>query len=153
MICACFIGLLAWALHSNGGTGNLISSSIVLTKPQRAFRIVQCISSVGRTWGGAGERFSDWSRFEKKKNTAMPAMAIALPITVTITAMFGVFITTATERLNGGTPQWNPLILMISIQQCTQDHPIPLCSHPVSETSSPDAITAPRFQHMPCRPA
>ena len=30
----------------------------------------------------------------------MPAMAIALPVTVTITTMFGVFITTATEKMN-----------------------------------------------------
>lgn len=127
MICACFIGLLAWALHSNGGTGSLIRSPIVLAKSQRAFRIVQCISSVGGTWGGAGERFSDWSRLEKKKNTAMPAMAIALPVTVTITAMFGVFITTATEYMNGGTIQWNPLILMITIQQQTYT-PISRCA-------------------------
>ena len=39
--------------------------------------------------------------------------------TVTITAMFRVFITIATERMNGGTIQWNSLILMITIQQQT----------------------------------
>lgn len=119
MICACFIGLLAWALHANGGTGSLIAPVIAITKTQKAFRIVQCMSTISGSWGGAGERYSDWSRFEKHKNTAMPAMAIALPITVTITAMFGVFVTTATTQLSGGVVQWNPLLLLISIQQET----------------------------------
>jgi NCS1 family nucleobase:cation symporter-1 len=57
----------------------------------------------------------------------MPAMAIALPVTVTITAMFGVFITTATEYMNEGTIQWNPLLLMITIQQQTYT-PISRCA-------------------------
>lgn len=51
MICACFIGLLAWSLHANGGTGNLVSPAIVITRTQKAFRMVQCISSVGGSWG------------------------------------------------------------------------------------------------------
>jgi nucleobase:cation symporter-1, NCS1 family len=67
-----FIGLFAWAFHPNGGIESLIISPTVLTKSQRAFRIFQCISSVGGTWGGTGERF-------EKKNTAMPALAITLP--------------------------------------------------------------------------
>jgi len=54
----------------------------------------------------------------------MPAMAIALPITITITAMVGVFVTTATEKLNGGVAQWNPLVLLITVQQQTYT---PLC--------------------------
>jgi NCS1 family nucleobase:cation symporter-1 len=68
-----FISVLAWTFHPYGGTGSLFSVPIVLTKSQRAFRIVQCISSVGGTWGEVGERF------EKKKSTATPAMAITLP--------------------------------------------------------------------------
>lgn len=126
MICACFIGLLAWSTHSYG-VGSLVSSPIILTKSQRAFRIVQCMSSVGGSWGGAGERFSDWSRFEKKRNTAMPAMALALPITVTLTAMIGVFVTTATLNFSGGKAQWNPLVLLIAIQKETYT-PISRCA-------------------------
>lgn len=79
--------------------------------------------------GGAGERYADWSRFEKRRNTAMPAMAIALPITITITAMIGVFVTTATTNLpvNGGVAQWNPIVLMIAIQKETYT-PISRCA-------------------------
>jgi NCS1 family nucleobase:cation symporter-1 len=51
MICACFIGLLAWSLHANGGTGNLVAPALVITRTQKAFRMVQCISSVGGSWG------------------------------------------------------------------------------------------------------
>ena len=40
-----------------------------------------------------------------------------------------------------------------TIQHCTQLKPMRLCSQPVSDTSRPDATTAPRFQHMPCSPA
>jgi hypothetical protein len=43
-----------------------------------------------------------------------------------------------------------PLITII--QQCTHDRPMRLCSQPVNDTSRPEAMTAPRFQHMPCRP-
>ena len=66
IILTTFIGLLIWALASNGGTGNLVSSPVLLSKSRRAFRMIQCISSVGGSYGGLAERFSDWTRFEKK---------------------------------------------------------------------------------------
>jgi hypothetical protein len=47
--------------------------------------------------------------------------------TVTITAMFLVFINIATEHVNGGTIQWNLLILMITVQQ--QLHPTQSMRH------------------------
>lgn len=40
--------------------------------------------------------------------------------------MFLVFITVATEHVNGGTIQWNLLILMITVQQ--QLHPTSRCA-------------------------
>jgi NCS1 family nucleobase:cation symporter-1 len=58
-------------------------------------------------------------------------MAIALPITVTISAMIGVFVTTATTNMsvNGGVPQWNPLVLLIALQKETYvNHPFVLRS-------------------------
>jgi NCS1 family nucleobase:cation symporter-1 len=49
----------------------------------------------------------------------MPAMALTLPITITVTAMVGVFVTTATLTMNNGVAQWNPLVLLISVQKET----------------------------------
>ncbi|RDW73384.1 hypothetical protein BP6252_07291 [Coleophoma cylindrospora] len=118
IICATFIGMLGWALRSNGGAGNLLSSSLHLTRTEKAFRLVQCMSSVGGTWGGAAERFSDWTRFERKRHTSTPGMVIALPVTVTLSALFGVLITTATSKMYG-TVQWNPLLLLQAIQADT----------------------------------
>ncbi|KAH8678280.1 permease for cytosine/purines, uracil, thiamine, allantoin-domain-containing protein [Xylariales sp. PMI_506] len=115
VIAATFIGLLAWAVSSNGGTGSLLSSPIVLTKSQRAFRMIQCISSVSGTWGGAAERISDWTRFEKRRHASTPAMLLALPITVTISATFGVLVATATYKMYGEL-LWNPLQLLQYIQ-------------------------------------
>lgn len=99
VILTTFISLLIWAMASNGGTGNLISSPIKLTNSRRAFRMIQCISSVGGSYGGAAERFSDWTRFSKTKHASTTANLIALPLTITFSATIGVLITTATYKM------------------------------------------------------
>jgi NCS1 family nucleobase:cation symporter-1 len=111
-----FIGLLAWALSSNHGPGNLISSALHLSKSQRAFRMVQCISSISGSYGGAADRISDWTRFEKRRGVSTPAMLLVLPICVTISATFGVLTTTATYHMYGKV-LWNPLTLLQYIQE------------------------------------
>jgi NCS1 family nucleobase:cation symporter-1 len=123
MITATFIGIVAWIVHENGGTGSFVSSPIVLSKSQRAFRMVQCISSVSGTWGGAAERISDWTRFEKKRGAANPGMMFALPVSVTLVALIGVVIATATTE-KYGTAIWNPLVLLTLVQTTTYT---PLC--------------------------
>ncbi|RDW77351.1 hypothetical protein BP6252_05404 [Coleophoma cylindrospora] len=111
IVSATFLGILGWAVQTNGGTGNLIAPQVTITGSQRAFRIVQCMSSIGGTWGGAAERISDWTRFEKKRGAANPGMLLALPITVTICALVGVLATTASYQTYG-TTLWNPLVLL-----------------------------------------
>lgn len=115
IILTTFISLLIWALASNGGTGDLISSPIPLTTSRRVFRMIQCISSVGGSYGGAAERFSDWTRFSKTRHAPTSANLIALPLTVTFSATIGVLITTATYNMFG-TLLWNPLELLTHIQ-------------------------------------
>lgn len=116
IISATFIGILAWAVAVNGGTGSLISSQLTLTSSQRAFRMVQCMSSVGGTWGGAAERVSDWTRFERKRGAANPGMILALPVTVTLCSLIGIVVATATASTYGSV-FWNPLILLTYIQE------------------------------------
>jgi NCS1 family nucleobase:cation symporter-1 len=108
--CVTFTGILIWALVSNGGTGDLIGSTLDLTTSQKAFRFMQCLSSISGTWGGSGDRYSDWSRFEKKRGTSIPGL-FALPIVVTISTLFGVLTTTATTKMYGFV-QWNPILLL-----------------------------------------
>jgi nucleobase:cation symporter-1, NCS1 family len=115
IILATFLSILIWALASNGGTGNLISSPVPMTNSMRAFRMIQCISSVGGSYGGAAERFSDWSRFSKTRHATTGANLIALPLTITFSATIGVLITTATYNMFG-TLLWNPLELLTHIQ-------------------------------------
>jgi hypothetical protein len=115
VISVTFIGILAWAISSAGGTGDLISSPVQISTSQRAFRMVQCISSIGGSWGGAADRISDWTRFERKRHASTSAMLLALPVFVTISATFGVLVTTATYKMYG-VLLWNPLQLMQYIQ-------------------------------------
>lgn len=107
---ATFVGILIWAVTSNGGVGDLISSSVELTTSQKAFRFIQCVSSISGSWGGTGDRYSDWSRFEKKRNVSLPGL-LALPIVVTACATFGVLTTTATTQM-WGFVEWNPVLML-----------------------------------------
>jgi NCS1 family nucleobase:cation symporter-1 len=111
-----FTSLLGWALASNGGPGpsSVLAVSKHLTTSQKALRFVQCISSVSGTWGGATDRYSDWSRFEKKKGRCLPGL-IVLPVMVVIVGSFGVLITNATADMYG-VVEWNPTLLLSYIQ-------------------------------------
>lgn len=109
-----FTGLLIWALVSNGGTGNLISSAVPITKYDKAFRFVQCVSTVSGNWGGSADRYSDYSRFEKKRNASLVGL-IALPVVISLSVTFAALTTTATSQMYGNV-QWNPISLLSSIQ-------------------------------------
>jgi NCS1 family nucleobase:cation symporter-1 len=113
---ATFIGIIAYLVHENGGSaGNWVSSPVVLSRTQRAFRIVQCISSIGGSYGGAADRISDWTRFERKRGAANWAMCFALPISIPLVALIGVAIATTTTQQYGAAI-WNPLVLLKTIQ-------------------------------------
>tara|TARA_R110002060_G_scaffold39912_1_gene51114 strand:+ start:201 stop:839 length:639 start_codon:yes stop_codon:yes gene_type:complete len=105
-------GIMAWAVHTNGGSaGNLVSPSIPLSAANRGFRFVQCISSICGTYGGAADRFSDWTRFSKKKNSSVIGSSTALPIVITLCALLGV-ITASATRAHYGTSMWQPLVIL-----------------------------------------
>lgn len=112
-----FTAMMIWALVSNGGTGpsTVLAASVQLTRSQRALRFVQCVSGVSGTWGGAAERFSDWTRYEKKKYRSVPGLFV-LPVVVTLCGTFGVLTTTATANMYG-IVQWNPVLLLEYVQE------------------------------------
>lgn len=105
-------GILGWAIHSNNGSpGNLWSSTESLSGADRAFRIVQCIVSITGIYGGASERFSDWTRFAKSRQSPTVALVLGAPFCIVTTALIGVLATSATYQAFG-TLQWNPVVLL-----------------------------------------
>ncbi|RDW73035.1 putative permease-2 [Coleophoma cylindrospora] len=114
---ATVFGLMAWAVNKNGGSpGNLITPTIVLSTSDRAFRFIQCISSVCGTYTGPADRFADWTRFAKKKNSHIPGSATAMPVVITICALLGVLTASATKAIYGES-YWQPLTLLQMVQQ------------------------------------
>ncbi|CAK7232467.1 hypothetical protein SBRCBS47491_008281 [Sporothrix bragantina] len=113
--CVCFAGLLGWALHANGGPGNLVSPSIDITPLAGRYAFVQGISQVAGAYTGGSVRLSDWTRFTKTPNAPRVGMVIAQPISLTIGALVGVLVTSATYELYG-VLEWNPLVMLAYVQ-------------------------------------
>ncbi|KAH8657101.1 permease for cytosine/purines, uracil, thiamine, allantoin-domain-containing protein [Tricladium varicosporioides] len=113
---ATVFGIMGWAVAKNGGSpGNLVKPAIALSASARGFRFVQCISSVCGTYGGAADRFADWTRFSRKKNDYFWGSATAMPIVITICALLGVLTASAT-RAHFGTAMWQPLTILAYAQ-------------------------------------
>lgn len=110
-----FAGVLGWAMHTNGGPGNLVSPSIEISSHENGWRFVQGICSVAGTYTGGTIRMSDWTRFEKRKLSAAPSMLIAYPVSMTVTALVGVLVTSATIKMYGQVI-WNPLLMVQHVQ-------------------------------------
>jgi NCS1 family nucleobase:cation symporter-1 len=108
---------MAWAVQKNGGSpGNLVSPVIALSASERGFKFVQCVSSICGTYGGAADRFADWTRFSKKRNSYVIGSVTAMPIVITMCALLGVLTASAT-RDHYGTAMWQPLTILLFVQK------------------------------------
>lgn len=104
-------GIMGYAVSANGGSaGNLIKPAIALTRTEKAFKIVQGITSVAGTYTGGTDRVSDWTRYGKRRHTSTPAI-IALAFTVTLAALLGIIATSAFAEAYAEL-QWNPMIMV-----------------------------------------
>src|SRR5687767_10534622 len=65
----------------------------------------------GGTYGGAADRFSDWTRFSKTRNASVWGSALALPFSITLCALLGVLTASAT-RAHYGESMWQPLVIL-----------------------------------------
>jgi len=102
-------GIMAYAVSVNGGSaGNMVAPAIAISSSNRGFRFVQCISTVVGTYGGASDRFSDWTRFAKKKNSHVIGTVMGMPIVITLCSLLGV-ITASATKAHYGTTYWQPL--------------------------------------------
>jgi NCS1 family nucleobase:cation symporter-1 len=102
-------GIMAYAVSVNGGSaGNLVAPAIYISSSNRAFRFIQCISTVVGTYGGAADRFGDWTRFAKKKDSHVIGTIVGMPIVITLCSLLGVLTASATKA-HYGTTYWQPL--------------------------------------------
>lgn len=94
----------------------MLSTTITLTASDRAFRIIQCASTISGSWAGAAERFSDWTRFGKTKKSPYIGMILGLPAAVVFSAVIGVVVTSAVTSRYPDLVDWNPIGLLINVQ-------------------------------------
>jgi len=110
-------GIMAWAVVANGGSaGNLITPVMKLSAADRGFRFVQCISTVSGVYGSAADRFSDWTRFSRNKNSYILGSVTAMPVVITLCGFLGVLTASATKARYGHT-MWQPLVILNFAQQ------------------------------------
>ncbi|RDW65004.1 hypothetical protein BP6252_10655 [Coleophoma cylindrospora] len=115
LTCVTFAGVLGWAVHANHGPGNLVQPAIAITATQGRYAMVQGICQVAGAYTGGSVRISDWTRFTSTPFAPKPGMATAMPIGMTIGALVGVIVTSATNQMYG-ILQWNPLLMLQYVQ-------------------------------------
>lgn len=77
--------------------------------------MAQGICSVAGAYTGGSVRIADWTRFAKTRHASTPGMLTAMPLTMTIGALIGVLVTSATLEMYG-TLIWNPLLMLQYVQ-------------------------------------
>lgn len=111
-----FVGVLGWAISANhGSSGSLVNPTIKLSSVETGFSLMSGACGVAGSYTGASIRISDWTRFAKKRNAPTVPMVLAMPITFTISSVFGVIVASAIQA-RYGVLQWNPIFLMQYIQ-------------------------------------
>lgn len=73
--------------------------------------MLQAVSSVAGAWTGSSIRQSDWTRYSSTKRAPLLNQLITVPLTITITAMLGVFATSAVYNMYG-KQIWQPIQLL-----------------------------------------
>lgn len=77
--------------------------------------MIQSICTVCGSFTGASVRQSDWSRYTKTPKAPYFGIWVICPLALTVTAMFGVFVTSATLQMYGEAI-WQPIELLLHIQ-------------------------------------
>lgn len=80
------------------------------------FVMIQAICTLCGSFTGASIRHSDWSRYAKSPKSPLIGIWIVGPLALTITGMFGVFVTSAAREMYGEV-YWQPITLLLHIQQ------------------------------------
>lgn len=90
--------------HSPGTSGNI------------GWGFMYGITSIMGSWGSGTLGQSDWTRYARRRFAPTLAQLLAAPLTITITAMIGIIVTSASKDLLGQTI-WSPIELLAEIQE------------------------------------
>lgn len=131
MIVCNIFGMLIWSVKIAHGAGSLISQGSTERGSVLSWNVVYGIQAVLGLWSGGivgqsgkipslhAQRlsliFADWTRYAKTPNASLFGQGVTCPLTIIVTALCGVIITSATEKIYGEY-FWNPFELLLHIQ-------------------------------------
>ncbi|KAL9120762.1 MAG: hypothetical protein Q9187_002679, partial [Circinaria calcarea] len=118
MVTAVMLGMLIWALVSAKGAGDLVNTGPKVGGRMLSWNSVYGLQSFigGYGTGCLGQSGMNWTRYAKYPNAALFGQAVTAPLTISITALCGILITSATTKIYGEI-YWNPFQLLLHAQQ------------------------------------
>jgi NCS1 family nucleobase:cation symporter-1 len=116
MITLTMFGTLGWAIGSNGGAGPLLHTPPTKGGSALSWSVVFGLQSLlgSQASGCLGQ--SDWTRYANSPRSALFGQLVTAPITISITAVCGLLITSATQQMYG-VYLWNPFELLLHVQK------------------------------------
>lgn len=116
MIIATIFGMVGWAVHAAAGPGELFYAKSTAGGSTLSWNAVYGLQTIVGAYGSGILGQSDWTRYSKTPNAALFGQAITAPLAITLTALCGVVITSASATIYGEY-LWNPFELLIRVQQ------------------------------------
>ncbi|KAL2000405.1 hypothetical protein VTN02DRAFT_3170 [Thermoascus thermophilus] len=111
---SCF-GLLIWAVVNAGGAGSMFQQTE--TTIEVGWGVMYGITAILGAWGSGTLGQSDWTRYANRRLAPTLSQLVAAPVTITVTAIIGIIVTSASKDLFGGEVVWNPIYLLADIQE------------------------------------
>ncbi|KPI41863.1 Uracil permease [Cyphellophora attinorum] len=115
MIAGTMFGMLIWALCAAHGAGTLVSTGPTKHGSALSWGTLYGLQSLVGGYGSGCLGQADWTRYSKYPNAALFGQAVTAPIAISITALCGLLITSATAKIYGEV-YWNPFELLLAIQ-------------------------------------
>ncbi|KAK7973953.1 hypothetical protein PG989_015801 [Apiospora arundinis] len=116
MIAATLFGMLGWSVHAAGGAGALMTTPSTLSGSALSWNAVYGLQSFlgAQSSGSLGQ--SDWTRYARSPKSALFGQVVTAPIFIVLTPVCGIIVTSAAATIFDGQYIWNPLELLLTIQ-------------------------------------
>jgi NCS1 family nucleobase:cation symporter-1 len=104
--------LLVWAYRAAGGLGPMLSvQSRFMTFPEFLKFLIPALNGTVGFWATVSLNIPDFTRFARNQREQMIGQALALPTTMTLYALVGILVTSATVVIYGKAI-WDPVELL-----------------------------------------
>src|SRR5438876_7546093 len=104
--------LLAWAYHSAGGFGPMLSARSRFGNFSDFLKfLIPALNGTVGFWATISLNIPDFTRFARGQREQAIGQALALPTTMTLYAFIGIVVTSATVVIYG-TAIWDPVLLL-----------------------------------------